>query len=161
MNVQMRLLLLPALVMTVTACSTIQSPESSSTPLPVPDLRSPLPTSRSSESPVSASPMASHDMGGMGDMDNLGDETGVEIAGFAYEPADLTIPAGTTVVFTNTDTAPHTITAGSDDAPQPKLFDSGLLQQGESFMFVFDEPGTYHYFCDRHPPMRGSITVER
>lgn len=99
----------------------------------------------------------------MGDMratDHTVEDIAVEIAGFAYQPAALTITAGTTVVFTNTDAAPHTITAGSDEEPRPDLFESGLLQTGESFTFVFDEPGTYTYFCDRHPPMRGQITVE-
>jgi plastocyanin len=96
----------------------------------------------------------------MGDMAGSGESTTVEITNFAFAPAELTVAAGTEVTFTNLDSAPHTVTAGTDDDPMTDLFDSGLLQQGESFTFAFDEPGTYAYFCDRHPPMQASITVE-
>ncbi|MGQ0609230.1 MAG: cupredoxin domain-containing protein [Chloroflexota bacterium] len=106
---------------------------------------------------ASASVAASHDMGGMG---GSGETATVEIANFAYAQPDITISAGTEVTFTNLDSAPHTVTAGTDDDPMTDVFDSGLLQQGESFTFVFDEPGEYAYFCDRHPPMQGTVTVE-
>jgi plastocyanin len=110
--------------------------------------------------------MGSHDMGAMGshDMGTMGGDAGetmtVDIANFAFAPAELRIAAGTTVVFTNSDSAPHTATAGTDDEPAPERFDTGLLQPGESFSVVFDEPGTYAYFCERHPPMTGVIVVE-
>ena len=104
-----------------------------------------------------ASAAASHDMGDMG---GSGETATVEIANFAYAQPDLTVSAGTEVTFTNLDSAPHTVTAGTDDEPMTDLFDSGLLQQGESFTFVFDEPGEFAYFCDRHPPMQGTVTVE-
>lgn len=101
--------------------------------------------------------MPSHDMS---DMAGSGATVTVEISNFAYAPAVLTIAAGTEVTSTNLDSAPHTVTAGSGADPTPELFDSGLLEQGYSFTFVFDEAGTYGYFCDRHPPMEGSISVE-
>jgi plastocyanin len=112
--------------------------------------------------------MGSHDMGSMGghDMGSMGsggdtETVTVEIANFAFAPAELRISAGTEVVFTNGDTAPHTATAGTDDEPMPERFDTGLLQPGESFTVRFDEPGTYAYFCERHPPMTGVIVVGR
>ncbi|MGH2445719.1 MAG: cupredoxin domain-containing protein [Candidatus Limnocylindria bacterium] len=111
----------------------------------------------------SAPPLPSHDMGDMGDtgdMGGSGERATVEIANFAFAQPDLTVSAGTEVTFTNLDPAPHTVTAGTDAEPMTDLFDSGLLEQGESFTFVFDEPGTYVYFCDRHPPMEGMVTVE-
>jgi plastocyanin len=109
------------------------------------------------EASESAEPTATpHDMDGMG---GSGETVAIEIEGFAFSPAELTISVGTEVTVTNLDSAPHTFTAGSDADPQPDVFDSGLLQQGESFTFVFDEPGTFAYYCDRHPPMQGEITV--
>jgi plastocyanin len=157
MKILMRPIAFIALALALAACASTNSQEAQS-PTPPPAMESVVPSAPISPgASPSASPEATHDMGGM---EHNGDEAVVEVAGFAYEPADLTITAGTTVVFQNNDTAPHTITAGSNDDPQPDLFDSGLLQQGESFPFVFDEPGTYTYFCDRHPPMRGLITVE-
>ena len=104
-----------------------------------------------------SSPAPSHDMA---DMAGSGQAATVEIVNFAFEPAELSIEVGTEITFTNLDSAPHTVTAGSGDAPTPELFDSWLLQQGESFSFVFDQPRTFAYFCDRHPPMEASITVE-
>lgn len=98
-----------------------------------------------------------HDMGGMA---RPGQTVTVDIANFAFEPVEIRIPVGTEVVFTNLDTAPHTATAGSDASPMPEVFDSGLLQQGETFSFVFEEAGTYDYYCERHPPMVGRIVVE-
>jgi plastocyanin len=102
--------------------------------------------------------MGSHDMG---DMAGGSDETvTVDIANFAFVPTRITIRAGTEVVFTNSDAAPHTATAGTDAKPMAEVFDSGLLQPGDTFSFVFEEAGEYAYFCERHPPMTGTIVVE-
>jgi plastocyanin len=103
--------------------------------------------------------MASHDMGAMGGGGDAESVT-IDIANFAFAPAELRIAAGTEVTFTNSDAAPHTATAGTDDAPTPEVFDTGLLQPGETVTVRFDEPGTYPYFCERHPPMTGVIVVE-
>ena len=100
--------------------------------------------------------MGSHDMGSMGSGD-AAEEVTVDIANFAFAPAELRISAGTEVTFTNSDTAPHTATAGTDEEPMPERFDTGLLQPGDSFSVRFDEPGTFAYFCERHPPMTGVI----
>ncbi len=97
-----------------------------------------------------------HDMGEMGERETVT----VDIANFAFVPAELVVSAGTEVVFTNSDSAPHTVTAGTDPEPMPELFDSGLLQQGDTFSHVFEEPGEFAYFCDRHPPMTGTVVVE-
>lgn len=134
----------------------------------------PAPSTDPSTDPVAgatigAEPMPSasaHDMDAMGshDMDAMGSDRGesvtVDIANFAFAPAELRIAAGTEVVFTNSDGAPHTATAGTDAEPMPERFDTGLLQPGESFAVTFDEPGTYAYFCERHPPMTAVIVVE-
>ena len=55
------------------------------------------------------------------------DATTVEIANFAFGPASITVPVGTTVAWTNADSAPHTATA-VDGA-----FDSGIIDPGTSF----------------------------
>ena len=60
--------------------------------------------------------------------------TSVEIKGFAFNPPTITVPAGTTVTWTNQDAAPHTATA--DD----KSFDTGRLDQGKSASVTFDKP---------------------
>jgi plastocyanin len=77
----------------------------------------------------------------------------VEIKGFAFNPATITVPAGTTVTWTNQDSAPHTATA--DDTS----FDTGRLDPGKSGSVTFDKPGTYTYTCTFHPNMKGTIVV--
>lgn len=62
----------------------------------------------------------------------------------AFEPTMLTIPAGSTVAWTNYDPFEHTVTA--DDGS----FDSGYLGQGQTFSLTFTQPGTYPYFCIPH-----------
>lgn len=84
-----------------------------------------------------------------------GEEQRVEIADLAFNPETLTVAAGSTVTWVNADPdLPHTST--SDD----ELWDSGTLNEGGEFSFTFDEPGTFAYFCEVHPTMRGSIVVE-
>jgi plastocyanin len=77
----------------------------------------------------------------------------VTIAEFAFGPQELAVAAGTTVTWTNEDWAPHTVTA------EDGSFDSGRLDQGASFEYTFDEPGTFAYHCNYHPGMVGSIVV--
>ena len=78
----------------------------------------------------------------------------VSIVNFAFDPADLTVPAGTTVTWENTDTAPHTATA------EDGTFDTGRIAQNASASATFDQPGTFAYRCEFHPDMQGTITVE-
>ncbi len=77
----------------------------------------------------------------------------VTIKNFSFEPANLTINAGDTVVFTNEDGAPHTATANNGS------FDTGNLRRGQNASLTFSAAGTYAYFCEIHPNMKGSITV--
>lgn len=79
----------------------------------------------------------------------------VEIANFAFSPANITVKQGTTVTWTNNDSTVHTAT--STDGPAG--FDSGNLSRGESFSFTFEAAGTYNYICTPHPSMTGTITV--
>ncbi|MGD9890939.1 MAG: ScyD/ScyE family protein [Dehalococcoidia bacterium] len=84
----------------------------------------------------------------------------VAIQDFAFVPTPLSIAAGTTVTWTQRDTAPHTVTSGSPGDPDAgALFDSPRLSQGETFSFTFDTPGTYSYFCIIHPRMLGAVEV--
>jgi amicyanin len=76
----------------------------------------------------------------------------VEIVDFAFGPAALTITVGDTVTWTNSDVVAHTATGSG--------FDSGLLDQGQSYSLTFTAPGTDDYLCTPHPTMTGQIVVE-
>jgi plastocyanin/uncharacterized membrane protein YozB (DUF420 family) len=78
---------------------------------------------------------------------------------FSFIPSQLTIPAGTTVVWVNDERAKHT--ASADDGQ----FDSGDQELGVRYEYTFTEPGTYRYFCRYHGDvggvgMAGTIVVE-
>ena len=157
MNSHHRMSLLIVISATLAACaspagSTSEPPDP---PSQAPALASSQPGPSTAPATTSANPTP-HDMGGM----DGGETVTVDIANFAFEPAELVIAPGTEVVFTNSDSAPHTVTAGTDDEPMPEVFDSGLLEQGDTFSSVFEEPGEFAYFCDRHPPMTATVVVE-
>lgn len=75
----------------------------------------------------------------------------VRITDFTFEPANLTINAGDSVIWINEDDAPHTATGGG--------FDTGTLNKGEQKGFRFTTAGSINYRCDIHPAMRASLTI--
>jgi plastocyanin len=80
----------------------------------------------------------------------------VAIANYAFDPEAITVQAGTTVTWTNTDGFDHTAT--SDDGA-PAEFDTGDLGTDASGDVTFEEPGTYAYHCDIHSYMEGTVEV--
>jgi plastocyanin len=76
------------------------------------------------------------------------------IVDFGFNPATLTVKAGTTVTWTNTGSAPHTVTA--DDGS----FDSGSLNGGATFQQTFAKAGTYAYHCKIHHSMTAKVVVQ-
>ena len=80
-------------------------------------------------------------------------EVEVKIAGFAFEPASVTVKAGTTIKWINEDSASHTVAA--DDGS----WDSGSLAKGQSFSKDFTQAGTFTYLCTIHPSMKGTVVV--
>ena len=81
----------------------------------------------------------------------------VDIPEIAFDPADITVKAGTTVTWTNSDDIPHTVT--KDGGPGAD-FDSGDLDPGSEFEQTFEEKGTVDYVCTIHPGQAGTVTVE-
>jgi plastocyanin len=86
----------------------------------------------------------------------LPDASGVNIDNFSFSPDALVIAPGTKVTWTNRDDIPHTVT----DAAGQRSFRSAALDTGDAFSYVFDKPGTYHYFCSLHPHMQGTVVVK-
>jgi plastocyanin len=78
----------------------------------------------------------------------------ITVAGFAFSPTAISVPAGTAVTWTNSDATTHTVT--SDDGT---TFDCRPLSAGTSMTFTFATAGTYAYHCAIHPTMKATITV--
>lgn len=78
----------------------------------------------------------------------------VSIDNYTFGPDTLTVPAGTTVTWTNRDDIPHTVV--STDG----VFRSRARDTDETFSYTFDKTGTYPYYCSVHPKMTGKIIVK-
>jgi plastocyanin len=73
---------------------------------------------------------------------------------YKFAPADITVPLGTTVTWTNNDQFTHSV----------RLVDDGgavmVIKPGESVSHVFEQPGLRHYDCSFHPhDMKGTVLV--
>jgi amicyanin len=77
----------------------------------------------------------------------------VEIKGMKYEPATLTVTAGTTVTWVNVDDMPHTVT------DKNRVFRSAGLDTNDSYSYTFTTPGEFNYFCTVHPYMTAKVVV--
>lgn len=82
-----------------------------------------------------------------------GTTAAVSVVDFGFQPADLTVAAGTTVTWTNTGSATHTV-KWSDGTPA-----STGLTSGATYQRTFDAAGTFPYVCGIHGSMSGTITV--
>jgi plastocyanin len=79
-----------------------------------------------------------------------------------FQPATITVVIGVnnTIVWNDLDADQHTVTSMSVPSGAAK-FDSGILNQGQTFRATLTIPGTYRYYCTIHPTwMRGTITVK-
>ena len=96
---------------------------------------------------------------GVGALGVAWDESGVatgtldiDITGMVFVPASPTIQVGTTVTWTNSDLATHSVT------DKDSQFDM-TMDSGESAQLTFNEVGVYTYTCKYHSNMEGTITV--
>jgi plastocyanin len=71
---------------------------------------------------------------------------------YRFEPAAITVTAGSTVTWTNDDNFSHSVRiAGAEPL---------VMKAGESVQHTFDTPGTFNYDCSFHPQnMKGRVVV--
>jgi plastocyanin len=74
--------------------------------------------------------------------------------GFSPSTIHVVIGVNNTVMWTNNDGTPHTVTANDGS------FDSGAITAGQSWTYTFTQPGTYQYHCSYHSWMTGTVIVE-
>jgi plastocyanin len=79
----------------------------------------------------------------------------ISISDFKFVPQTLTVRHGAPVRVTNSDSAPHTVTA--DDGHS---FDSGTVATGDSATIRAAKAGRFPYHCTIHPFMKGVLVVE-
>ena len=85
---------------------------------------------------------------------------GCETGDGCYSPKEATVDVGGSVIFSNTDTAAHTFTAGSAADGPSGAFDSSLVIAGSSYEWKPTTAGSFPFYCMVHPWMAGLIVVE-
>ncbi len=98
----------------------------------------------------------------------------------AFRPAEITVAAGDTVVWRNTSTRAHSVTAYEESIPEPAAYfatggfdteaaareawddNAGVITNAESYEHRFETAGVYPYFCIPHEEaaMLGTVVVE-
>jgi plastocyanin len=78
----------------------------------------------------------------------------VRIAKFAFDPGELAVGVGDTVVWENGDILPHGVAADSAQ------WSSRELPLGARFQIVASDPGRFPYHCSAHPTMHGVLVVK-
>lgn len=77
----------------------------------------------------------------------------VTIQNYAFTPASIRVPAGTTVTWINRDPIGHTATA------RDNTWGSTVLGTGAQYSYTFAREGSYSYYCLPHPWMIGTVLV--
>ena len=82
--------------------------------------------------------------------------SGSDTTSTGYSPARIVVVIGVnnTVMWTNDDNMPHTVTSLN------KTFDSGNMNPGDMWSFTFTAPGVYPYGCIYHSWMKGIVIVK-
>ncbi len=80
----------------------------------------------------------------------------VSYKSFAVVQKAIKVKKGTTVTWTNEDTAKHDVTPVTETA---EFKASPLFSKGETYQVTFNTVGTYEYFCSPHPYMKGTVEV--
>jgi len=78
----------------------------------------------------------------------------VTINGVRFDPQELAVKIGDTIIWTNHDPFPHTATAVG------KQFNSREIPAGRSWKYTARKKGVFPYACLLHPTMLGTLRVE-
>lgn len=114
-------------------------------------------------------------------MSESGDAYDIGMTAIAYTPQEITVTVGESVMWQNTSSRGHTVTAYESGIPDEASFFAtggyetedaareafrndlgGLIDGGETWEYTFDIPGTYEYLCIPHEQqgMIGTVIVE-
>jgi plastocyanin len=119
------------------------------------------PTPSATEPPTpSASPSAEESESAEPSEEATAEEVRVRLESSNFDPSELTITAGTTVLFLNADSYTHTVTEGTGGQAVDDPIVDREIAENRSVRVTFDEPGTYDITCKIHPSMQLTITVE-
>ena len=144
------------LALVLAACSGTEvtpTPLPTATQPPFPTaIRTPMPTSTPTATPLPVqTPVLANTPAPTNTPTPSSNTVQAEIKSFILP--NLTMKKGTTVTWTNKESAPHTSTGIG------QRWESGSLGTNQSFSFTFNEVGAFGYFCQFHANMSGTVTV--
>jgi len=84
----------------------------------------------------------------------------VDVEHGCFVPGTATVDIGGVVIFSNTDSAAHTFSAGTAADGPTGEFDTSMVMAGNSYEWTADVAGEIPYFCMVHPWMNGLIIVQ-
>jgi plastocyanin len=79
----------------------------------------------------------------------------VTISEYKFSPLVTVVQKGSTVIWTNNDPVPHTVTSDSGTE-----LSSPLIGAGNSYSHIFNVSGTFDYHCSIHTMMKGEVIVQ-
>jgi len=144
---------LAVLMVFAVACSQANqaaAPAPKSTPASIPS--PPPPTAPSSTPPTSTAPAPAPAQPPA--PTSTAKTVSVTIQGFKFSPADVAVNVGDTVVWTNKDSAPHTVESSDG------VLKSDELSSGDTYSWTAKKAGKWDYKCGIHPSMKGTVTVQ-
>lgn len=71
-----------------------------------------------------------------------------------FEPEDITVKTGATILWTNNENVPHNVVA-----KEGAEFTSEIFGEGGTYEHTAEQAGEIDYVCTLHPGMDGTITV--
>jgi len=80
----------------------------------------------------------------------------IKIKDFNFIPPEATVKVGQKITIPNADKAPHTLT---EETAKASSFDSGTIRGKQTGSVTFQKAGTFKFFCEFHPTMKGTVTV--
>jgi plastocyanin len=78
----------------------------------------------------------------------------VVIEAMQFSPQTVEVHAGDTIVWSNADPFPHTVSA------EARAFDSGEIPAEGNWQMTATRKGVFPYRCALHPSMRGVLLVK-
>lgn len=83
-------------------------------------------------------------------------EVKIDIKNFSFIPSTINVKVGTKITWTNSDNVPHQV-KGDNLA----TLSAPVMNNGETYSFVFNDVGDFNYHCAIHPTMKGNIIVTK
>jgi plastocyanin len=82
------------------------------------------------------------------------DPMAVALVDFAFVPEMLTVPVGSSIVWTNNDSVAHSVRTNDGS------FAEQAMKPGATATATFAKAGSYAYICGVHPFMTGTVVVQ-